>query len=158
MNHSVEALEENEALTYDATVISDTEEPLVDALETSYRSHHPDLVYVGRTLGYKLWEDGTFSLENSVALQTPRNERLAIRKRIDQTLGNNTKEVCRLEQQDPKSSAVPPKMGRSNHDVRRTRETRGSVDVEPQSGVKSVDAMDRIWLRIPVLVESCEIR
>ncbi|MDQ2051719.1 ISH6 family transposase [Natronolimnohabitans sp. A-GB9] len=120
---TAEDLEENEAITDDATVVSDAEESLVDAFETSYRSHQLDLVHVGRTLGYKLWKDGTFSLEtrkaiasdvtndlfhlkNSVALHAPRNERLAIRERIDQTLENLTKEAWRLEQQDsPKSAA-----------------------------------------------------
>ena len=120
---TAEDLEENEAITDDATVVSDAEESLVDAFETSYRSHQLDLVHVGRTLGYKLWKDGTFSLEtrkaiasdvtndlfhlkNSVALHAPRNERLAIRERIDQTLENLTKEAWRLEQQDsPKAAA-----------------------------------------------------
>ena len=59
---TAEDLEENEAITDDATVVSDAEESLVDAFETSYRSHQLDLVHVGRTLGYKLWKDGTFSL------------------------------------------------------------------------------------------------
>ncbi|MFC4246488.1 ISH6 family transposase [Natribaculum luteum] len=120
---TAEDLEENEAITDDATVVSDAEESLVDAFETSYRSHQLDLVHVGRTLGYKLWKDGTFSLEtrkaiasdvtndlfhlkNSVALHAPRNERLAIRERIAQTLENLTKEAWRLEQQDsPKAAA-----------------------------------------------------
>jgi hypothetical protein len=120
---TAEDLEENEAVTDDATVVSDAEEPLVDAFQTSYRSHQLDLVHVGRTLGYKLWEDGTFPLEtrkaiasgvtndlfhlkNSVALHAPKNERLAIRERIDQTLENLTKEAWRLEQQDsPKAAA-----------------------------------------------------
>ncbi|GAB7090343.1 transposase [Halorubrum luteum] len=120
---TAEDLEENEAITDDATVVSDAEESLVDAFETSYRSHQLDLVHVGRTLGYKLWKDGTFSLEtrkaiasdvtndlfhlkNSVALHAPRNECLAIRERIDQTLENLTKEAWRLEQQDsPKAAA-----------------------------------------------------
>jgi len=120
---TAEDLEENEAITDDATVVSDAEESLVDAFETSYRSHQLDLIHVGRTLGYKLWKDGTFSLEtrkaiasdvtndlfhlkNSVALHAPRNERLAIRERIDQTLENLSKEAWRLEQQDsPKAAA-----------------------------------------------------
>ena len=120
---TAEDLEENEAVTDDATVVSDAEESLVDAFETSYRSHQLDLVHVGRTLGYKLWEDGTFPLEtrkaiasgvtndlfhlkNSVTLHAPKNERLAIRERIDQTLENLTKEAWRLEQQDsPKAAA-----------------------------------------------------
>ncbi|MHC3439992.1 ISH6 family transposase [Natrialbaceae archaeon A-gly3] len=122
-DETAETLEENEAVTDDATVVSDAEESLVDAFETNSRSHQLDLVHVGRTLGYKLWKDGTFSLEtrkaivsdvtndlfhlkNSVALHAPRNERLAIRERIDQTLENLTKEAWRLEQQDsPKAAA-----------------------------------------------------
>jgi len=122
-DNTAAALEENEAVTDDATVVSDAEESLVDAFETSYRSHQLDLVHVGRTLGYKLWEDGTFPLEtrkaiasdvtndlfhlkNSVALHAPRNERLAIRERIDQTLENLTKEAWRLEQQDSLKAAA----------------------------------------------------
>lgn len=120
---TAETLEESEAITDDATVVSDAEEPLIDAFENDNRSHQLDLVHVGRTLGYKLWKDDAFPLrerkaivsgvtndlfhlKNSVALHAPRNERLAIRKRIDQTLENLTKEAWRLEQQDsPKAAA-----------------------------------------------------
>jgi len=90
---------------------------LVDAFESGDRSHQLDLVHVGRTLGYKLWKDDAFPLperkaivsgvtddlfhlKNSVALHAPRNERLAIRERIDQTLENLEKEAWRLERQD----------------------------------------------------------
>ncbi|WP_255191950.1 ISH6 family transposase [Natronobeatus ordinarius] len=120
---TAEDLKEKEAVTDDAAVVSDSENSLVDAFEASYRSHQLDLVHVGRTLKYKLWKDGTFPLEkrkeiasdvtndlfhlkNSVALHAPKNERLAIRERIDQTLENLTKEAWRLEQQDsPKAAA-----------------------------------------------------
>ncbi|ELZ15372.1 transposase (ISH6) [Natrinema limicola JCM 13563] len=63
-----------------------------------------DPVHVGRTLGYKLWKaivsgvtDDLFHLKDSVALHAPRNERLAIRERIDQTLENHGKVAWRLE-------------------------------------------------------------
>ncbi|TMT81386.1 ISH6 family transposase [Haloterrigena sp. H1] len=122
-DETAEALEETEAVTDDATVVSDAEKALVDAFESGDRSHQLDLVHVGRTLGYKLWKDDTFPLserkaivsgvtddlfhlKNSVALHAPRNERLAIRERIDQTLENLGKEAWRLERQDsPKATA-----------------------------------------------------
>jgi len=122
-DETAEALEETEAVTDDATVVSDAEKALVDAFESGDRSHQLDLVHVGRTLGYKLWKDDAFPLserkaivsgvtddlfhlKNSVALHAPRNERLAIRERIDQTLENLGKEAWRLERQDsPKATA-----------------------------------------------------
>ena len=116
-------LEETEAITDDATVVSDAENALVDAFENGDRSHQLDLVHVGRTLGYKLWKDDAFPLserkaivagvmndlfhlKNSVALHAPRNERLAIRERIDQTLENLRKEAWRLERQDSPKAAT----------------------------------------------------
>ena len=116
-------LEETEAITDDATVVSDAENALVDAFENGDRSHQLDLVHVGRTLGYKLWKDDAFPLserkaivagvmndlfhlKNSVALHAPRNERLAIRERIDQTLENLRKEAWRLKRQDSPKAAT----------------------------------------------------
>jgi len=88
-DETAEALEETEAITDDATVVSDAEKALVDAFESGDRSHQLDLVHVGRTLGYKLWKDDAFPLperkaivsgvtddlfhlKNSVALHAPR--------------------------------------------------------------------------------------
>lgn len=116
-------LEETEAITDDRRVVSDAENALVDAFENGDRSHQLDLVHVGRTLGYKLWKDDAFPLserkaivagvmndlfhlKNSVALHAPRNERLAIRERIDQTLENLRKEAWRLERQDSPKAAT----------------------------------------------------
>ena len=120
---TVKTLEETEAVTDDATVVSDAEKALVDAFESDGRSHQLDLVHVGRTLGYKLWEDDVFPLrerkaivsgvmsdlfhlKNSVALHAPKNERLAIRSRIDQTLENLRKEAWRLERQKSPKAAT----------------------------------------------------
>lgn len=89
----------SEEITDDATSVSDVEEPLVDAFESSDRLHQLNLVHIGRTPGYKLWEDDAFPLserkaivsgvtndlfhlKNSAALHAPRNERLAIHERI----------------------------------------------------------------------------
>ncbi len=55
-------LSRTEAITDDATVVSDAENALVDAFENGDRSHQLDLVHVGRTLGYKLWKDDAFPL------------------------------------------------------------------------------------------------
>ncbi len=122
-NETAATLEETEAITDDATVVSDAENALVDAFENGDRSHQLDLVHVGQTLGYKLWKDDAFPLserkaivagvtddlfhlKNSVALHAPRNERLAIRERIGQTLENLRKEPWRLERQDSPKAAT----------------------------------------------------
>ncbi|ELY93359.1 transposase (ISH6) [Natrialba hulunbeirensis JCM 10989] len=48
-NDVAEDLEENEEITNDTTVVSD-KESLMDAFDTSYRSHQVDLVHVGQTI------------------------------------------------------------------------------------------------------------
>jgi len=50
------------AVTDDATVVSDADSGIVTAFTDENRDHQLDLVHVGRTLGYTLWDDGVFSL------------------------------------------------------------------------------------------------
>ncbi|EMA54317.1 transposase (ISH6) [Halococcus salifodinae DSM 8989] len=96
------ALDEIEAVTDDARVVSDAEEGLTEAFTTEDRLHQLDLVHVPRTTSYKLWEDGAFCLEernqivsevsndlfhlkNSVEKHRPNEEWAAIRERIATT-------------------------------------------------------------------------
>jgi len=51
------------AVTDDATVVSDADSGIVTAFTDENRDHQLDLVHVGRTLGYTLWDDGVFSLD-----------------------------------------------------------------------------------------------
>jgi len=48
------------AVTDDATVVSDADSGIVTAFTDENRDHQLDLVHVGRTLGYTLWDDGVF--------------------------------------------------------------------------------------------------
>jgi len=90
------------AVTDDATVVSDADSGIVTAFTDENRDHQLDLVHVGRTLGYTLWDDGVFSLDrrkeivsevidevfhlkNSVAKHRPAEEFAAIRSRIART-------------------------------------------------------------------------
>jgi hypothetical protein len=96
------ALDESEAVTDDAKVVSDAEEGLTEAFTAKDRCHQLDLVHVPRTTSYKLWEDGAFSLDerkqivlevandlfhlkNSVEKHRPNEEWAAIRERIATT-------------------------------------------------------------------------
>lgn len=95
-------LDEIGAVTDDTTLVSDAELSLVDAFTDEHRDHQLDLVHVGRTLDYNLWDDGVFSreqrteivsevidelfhLKNSVEKHRPKRERSAIRERIART-------------------------------------------------------------------------
>ena len=118
-----ETLDTDEAITDDATVVSDSENSLVTAFETENREHQLDLSHVPRTLGYKLWDDGALSLEvrkeiisevagelfhlkNSVEKHRPREEYSAIRERIAQTEERIEKTAWQLEQlSSPKAAS-----------------------------------------------------
>jgi hypothetical protein len=52
-----------DAVTDDATVVSDADDGIVTAFTDEDRDHQLDLVHVGRTLDYNLWDDGVFSLD-----------------------------------------------------------------------------------------------
>src|SRR5699024_1828568 len=96
------ALDEIEAVTDDARVVSDAEEGLTGAFTNEDRLHQLDLVHDPRTTSNKLWEDGAFCLEernqigsevstdlfhlkNSVEKHRPNEEWAAIRSRIATT-------------------------------------------------------------------------
>jgi len=103
------------AVTDDATVVSDADSGIVTAFTDENRDHQLDLVHVGRTLGYTLWDDGVFSLDrrkeivsevidevfhlkNSVAKHRPAEEFAAIRSRIARTRERLEKTAWQLEQ------------------------------------------------------------
>ena len=103
------------AVTDDATVVSDAEKGIVTAFTDENRTHQLDLVHVGRTLDYNLWDDGVFSLDqrneivsevidevfhlkNSVAKHRPNKEFAAIRERIARTTERLEKTAWQLEQ------------------------------------------------------------
>lgn len=96
------SLDAMDAITDDATVVSDAETRLVTAFRTETREHQLDLCHVPRTLSYKLWDDGTLSLDDrkeivsevagelshlktSIEKYRPEEERSAIRERIART-------------------------------------------------------------------------
>lgn len=95
-------LEDTDAIADDGVLVSDAEEPLVDAFVGDKRDHQLDLVHFVRTTGYYLWKDGQFPLEernayveelegdvfhlkNSVELHGPNAEYDAIADRIAST-------------------------------------------------------------------------
>ncbi|AHG02555.1 transposase (plasmid) [Halobacterium sp. DL1] len=103
------------AVTDDATVVSDADSGIVTAFTDEARDHQLDLVHVGRTLGYTLWDDGVFSLDrrkeivsevidevshlkNSVVKHHPEEEFEAIRSRIARTRERLEKTAWQLEQ------------------------------------------------------------
>lgn len=56
------------AVTDDTTVASDADEGIVTAFTNENRTHQLDLVHVGRTLDYNLWDDGVFSLDRRCSI------------------------------------------------------------------------------------------
>ena len=118
-----DSLEDAEAITDDAQVVSDFENSLVSAFVRENRDHQLDLSHVPRTLGYKLWDDGElsladrkeivsevsgelFHLKNSVEKHRPEEEYSAIRERIDRTKQRIEKTAWQLEQlSSPKSAS-----------------------------------------------------
>ena len=108
-------LNEMDAVTDDATVVSDGDDGIVTAFDDDNRTHQLDLVHVGRTLGYTLWDDGVFPLDtrkeivsevvdelfhlkNSVAKHLPEEEFGAIRTRIARTTERIEKTAWQLSQ------------------------------------------------------------
>jgi len=136
------------AVTDDATVVSDADSGIVTAFTDENRDHQLDLVHVGRTLGYTLWDDGVFSLDrrkeivsevidevfhlkNSVAKHRPAEEFAAIRSRIART--NREDSVATGAVRVSKGCRVSSAVAAVDCDVRRARcrGVRGSVDLEP---------------------------
>jgi len=94
----------------------------VTALTDEKRNHQLDLVHVGRTLDYNLWDDGVFSLDqrneivsevidevfhlkNSVAKHRPDEEFAAIRQRIARTTERIEKTAWQLDQYGSEKAA-----------------------------------------------------
>jgi len=115
-------LDDIDAVTDDATVVSDAEEGIVTAFTDERRNHQLDLVHVGRTLDYNLWDDGVFSLDrrneivsevidevfhlkNSVAKHRPAEEFAAIRERIARTTERIEKTAWQLDQYGSEKAA-----------------------------------------------------
>lgn len=108
-------LDDIDAVTDDATVVSDADDGIVTAFTDKKRDHQLDLVHVGRTLDYNLWDDGVFSLDrrkeivsevidevfhlkNSVTKHRPEEEFAAIRERIARTTERMEKTAWQLDQ------------------------------------------------------------
>ncbi len=115
-------LDDIDAVTDNATVVSDAEEGIVTAFTDENRNHQLDLVHVGRTLDYNLWDDGVFSLDrrneivsevidevfhlkNSVAKHRPAEEFAAIRERIARTTERIEKTAWQLNQYGSEKAA-----------------------------------------------------
>jgi len=130
------------AVTDDATVVSDADSGIVTAFTDENRDHQLDLVHVGRTLGYTLWDDGVFSLDrrkeivsevidevfhlkNSVAKHRPAEEFAAIRSRIARTRAIREDSVATGAVRVSKGCRVSSAVAAVDCDVRRAR-CRGS--------------------------------
>jgi hypothetical protein len=108
-------LNDVDAVTDDATVVSDAEEGIVTAFTDEHSDHQLDLVHVGQPLDYNLWDDGVLSLDrcneivaevidevfhlkNSVAKHRPDKEFAAIREQIARTTERIEKTAWQLDQ------------------------------------------------------------
>jgi len=115
-------LDDIDAVTDDATVVSDADDGIVTAFTDEHSDHQLDLVHVGRTLDYNLWDDGVFSLDrrneivsevidevfhlkNSVAKHRPDEEYAAIRERIARTTERIEKTAWQLDQYGSEKAA-----------------------------------------------------
>jgi hypothetical protein len=115
-------LDDIDAVTDDATVVSDADDGIVTAFTDEHSDHQLDLVHVGRTLDYNLWDDGVFSLDrrneivsevidevfhlkNSVAKHRPDEEFAAIRERIARTTERIEKTAWQLDQYGSEKAA-----------------------------------------------------
>ena len=108
-------LDDIDAVTDDATVVSDGDDGIATAFTDESHDHQLDLVHVGRTLGHNLWKDDVFSLKrrkaivsevmdelfhlkNSVLKHRPNEEFAAIRERIARTTERIEKTAQQLAQ------------------------------------------------------------
>ena len=115
-------LDDIDAVTDDAAVVSDGESGIVTAFDDETRDHQLDLVHVGRTLDYNLWDDGIFPLDqrndivsevidevfhlkNSVAKHRPDEEFAAIRERLARTTERIEKTAWQLDQYGSEKAA-----------------------------------------------------
>jgi len=121
-NKTAAELDEMDAVTDDATVVSDGDRGIVTAFTDESHDHQLDLVHVGRTLDYYLWDDGIFPLDqrneivsevigevfhlkNSVAKHRPNEEFAAIRERIARTTERIEKTAWQLDQYGSEKAA-----------------------------------------------------
>lgn len=121
-NKTAAELDDMDAVTDDATVVSDGDRGIVTAFTDESHDHQLDLVHVGRTLDYYLWDDGVFPLDqrneivsevigevfhlkNSVAKHRPNEEFAAIRERIAQTTDRIEKTAWQLDQYGSEKAA-----------------------------------------------------
>jgi len=121
-DETVAELDDIDAVTDDAAVVSDADKGIVTAFTDEKRDHQLDLVHVGRTLDYNLWDDGIFSLDqrndivsevidevfhlkNSVAKHRPNEEFAAIRQRIVRTTERIEKTAWQLDQYGSEKAA-----------------------------------------------------
>ena len=108
-------LDDIDAVTDDATVVSDGDDGIATAFTDESHDHQLDLVHVGRTLSHNLWKDDVFSLKrrkaiisevmaelfhlkNSVLKHRPNGEFAAIRERIARTTERIEKTAQQLTQ------------------------------------------------------------
>ena len=116
-------LDEQNAITDDAAVVSDGERCLVTAFTEETREHQRDLVHVPRSLRHRLSVDGALDLEtrkgvisevsgelyhlkNSVEKHRPAEEYSAIRDRIARTRERIEKTTWQLEQLGSEKAAA----------------------------------------------------
>ncbi|RLM57143.1 ISH6 family transposase [Halobellus sp. Atlit-31R] len=121
-DETVAELDDIDAVTDDATVVSDADTGIVTAFTDEKRDHQLDLVHVGRTLDYNLWDDGVFPLDqrneivsevidevfhlkSSVAKHRPGEEFAAIRQRIARTTERIEKTAWQLNQDGSEKAA-----------------------------------------------------
>jgi hypothetical protein len=115
-------LDDVDAVTDDAAVVSDADSGIVNAFTDEDRDHQLDLVHVGRTLDYNLWDDDIYSseerteivsevigevfhLKNSVEKHRPNAEFAAIRTRIARTKQRLEKTAWQLSQNGSEKAA-----------------------------------------------------
>jgi len=115
-------LDDVDAVTDDAAVVSDADSGIVNAFTDEHRDHQLDLVHVGRTLDYNLWDDDVYSteeraeivsevidevfhLKNSVEKHRPAEEFAAIRTRIARTEQRLEKTAWQLSQNGSEKAA-----------------------------------------------------
>ena len=121
-NKTAAELDDMDAVTDDATVVSDGDRGIVTVFSDESHDHQLDLVHVGRTLDYYLWDDGIFPLDqrneivsevigevfhlkNSVAKHRPNEEFAAIRERIARTTERIEKTAWQLNQYGSEKAA-----------------------------------------------------
>lgn len=63
-------LDDLDAIDEQANIVSDGDEPMVDAFDAENRSHQLDLRHYVTSTGYKLWEDDELDLETRKAIQS----------------------------------------------------------------------------------------